>query len=449
MLNSLITFLVNLIIGFIGIGLVVFIHELGHFITARLLHVNVETFSFGMGPTILSKQGKNTEFRISLLPFGGYCRIAGSVELAKALKDKAATFTHTEKGSFFGTSPLKRFLIFLSGPVTNFLLAIILFTLISAFSTQEISNKAYVLNISSYPTLYNQEFKQAEVKDGDLILEVEGVKIQDYESLVKILSTSDGTPLKAKVLRDDKEIDITLTPFENNGRYSFGLALYQAPIVGRVEKGSLFKVGDRIISVNGHAIRNTNDFYSFAVSNESLDLVVERDGDGIDITINGGTEFDFAWKTDLKKVKGLRFTSALRAGFEKTIYIARQTTEVTNTVFKQKHNAEEVRNTITGPTRAAQTIGSISMLGADTSFFMGIRALLYLLSIVSVSICLINLLPIPNFDGGQMLINLYAMTTKKELTPKSYVVLQVFGLICTVIILLFMYGLDLIHYLGN
>lgn len=449
MLNSAITFLVNLIIGFVGIGLVVFIHELGHFITARILHINVETFSFGMGPAIYSHQGKNTEFRISLMPFGGYCRIEGSVELAKALKDRASSFTHTEKGSFFGTTPLKRFLIFLSGPVTNFLLAILLFTIISASSVQEISNKAYVLNIASYPTLYNQSFKQEEIEDGDLITKLNGRDIKDYEELVKGLSNSDGNQLKAKVLRSGNEIDVTLTPFKNGERYSFGLALYQEPVVGRVEKGSPFKVDDKILKVNGNTISNTNDFYSYALSSEKLELTILRDGKVKEISIDGGSSFDFAWKTELKKVSGLRFSKAVRVGFDKTISMVKQTASVTKTVFKQKHNTEEVRNTITGPTRAAQTIGSISMLGADTSFFMGIRALLYLLAIVSVSICLINLLPIPNFDGGQMLINLYAMCTKKELTPKSYVVLQVFGLVCTIIILIFMYGLDIIHYLGT
>ncbi len=449
MLSSFLSFLLNLAIGFLGIGLVVFIHELGHFCAARLLHIDVETLSFGMGPVIYSHMGKSTEFCISVLPFGGYCRIKGSVELTKALKEKAKTFTHTEKGSFFGTTPFIRFLIFLSGPITNFLLSILLFTCVYSFSTTTISNDARVLNISSYPTLYNQEFGQDEICNGDLIISLDDTEIEDYEEAVSVLSQSNGKALKATVLRDGKILDITLTPFKNGEKYSFGLALYQEPIVGRAEKGSSLKKHDKILSVNGKQINNTNDFYQEALESDILNLEIERNGKMVNTTISGGNSFEFAWETGYKRVKGLNFFSSLKTGFLKTFSVSKTTIEALNNIFRFKSNTEEVRNTITGPTRAAQTIGSITMLGAETSIFIGLRALLYLLAIVSISICIANLLPIPNFDGGQMLINLYAMITHKDITPRGYVVLQVSGLICTILILIFMYGLDLVHYLNN
>ena len=82
-------YLLYMIIGLIGIGIVLFLHELGHFIAARLMKVDVEVLSYGMGPRLFSFYGRTTEYRISLIPFGGYCRMKGSLDLMKALKDDA------------------------------------------------------------------------------------------------------------------------------------------------------------------------------------------------------------------------------------------------------------------------------------------------------------------------------------------------------------------------
>ena len=446
MLNSLLSFLINLVIGILGIGLIVFLHELGHFFAARLFNIDVETLSFGMGPVIFSHDGKHTTYCISLLPFGGYCRIKGSVELTKALKDKQNEFTHTEKGSFFGTTPFIRFLIFLAGPITNFIISVLLFTSVYAISTQVISNPALVLKITDYPSLYSSTFEQTTLLTGDEILTLEGKEITDWESLTSILANSDGATLKALVKRGKDTFETTLSPTENNGHYSFGLALYQSPIVGRIDSVTELKVNDKILAVDGITINNTNDFYSHVLDKEVVTLTVLRKDKQQVITIKGGTSFDFAWKSNYKTQKGMSFIPALVKGFNKAINVSKTTVEALYNIISAKAKTEEVRNTLTGPTRAAQSIGMITMLGAKTSLLIGFRAFIYLLAIVSISICVANLLPIPNFDGGQMLINLYSIVRKKDLTPKGYVILQLSGLVCTILILLFMYGLDFKHY---
>ena len=102
-----------------------------HFTAARLLDVDVEVLSYGMGPKLFSFQGPKTEYRISLFLFGGYCRMKGSLDLMKALKDDARSMDKTEAGSYFGTTPVVRFLIYLAGPLMNFLLAVLLLALSS------------------------------------------------------------------------------------------------------------------------------------------------------------------------------------------------------------------------------------------------------------------------------------------------------------------------------
>ena len=115
-----------LAIGLLGIGFIIFLHELGHFAAARFLKVDVEVLSYGMGPKIFSIYGRKTEYRISAIPFGGYCRMNGSLDLMKALKDDAKVFDKTEAGSYFATTPFVRFLIYLAGPLMNYIIAILM-----------------------------------------------------------------------------------------------------------------------------------------------------------------------------------------------------------------------------------------------------------------------------------------------------------------------------------
>lgn len=443
MLHRFFPFLVNLLIGIIGIGIIVFLHELGHFFAAKIFQIDVETLSFGMGPVLFSHRGKNTVYQISLFPFGGYCRIKGSIELTKALKEKADKFYHTEKGSFFGTTPLIRFFIFLSGPLASFLIAVLLFTIVYLIPTQTISNPARVLKISDYPGLYPTDINQEEIITGDLIIEADDFIIEDYEQFAEYLKNTQGESVKVKLLRDGNIITADIHPYLYEGHHSFGLANFQEPVIGRSNNEKL-KKGDLITYVNGNAISNTNDFYSLAVENEILDLKVERKGEIKSIEIKGGVNFDFSWNSDYKKQDSLSLLSAVGTGFDKSINISKTTITALKSIIKPKSDNDEIKNTITGPMKAAQTIGMITMLGAKSGILTGIRALLYLLAIVSISLFIANLLPIPNFDGGQMLINLYAIIIKKDLSPKGFVILQISGIVCTIIILSFMYGMDLL-----
>ena len=114
-MTQLLTFISQFLIGFVGISIVLIIHELAHFITARLLKVNVEEFSIGMGPRVFTLQGKKTSFTLRLLPLGGSTRMNGSTDLTRALREDAKDFNNSEAGSFFSTSPIRRFFIFFAG----------------------------------------------------------------------------------------------------------------------------------------------------------------------------------------------------------------------------------------------------------------------------------------------------------------------------------------------
>lgn len=101
-MSGIAAILMKYLIGLVGgITIVVVIHEIGHLVTAKLNGIDVEVFSFGLGPKLIATNHKGTEYRLSLLPFGGYCRLKGSDDLSQALIHKQKQFTHTEEGSLF------------------------------------------------------------------------------------------------------------------------------------------------------------------------------------------------------------------------------------------------------------------------------------------------------------------------------------------------------------
>ena len=434
--------LLHLLLGILAIGVVVLIHEAGHFLMSRLLKVDVEVFSVGMGPCLISFHGRKTEYRISAIPFGGYCRMKGSIDLTKALRDEAKSFNITEHGSYFATSPFVRFLIFFAGPLTNLLLSLLLFIIIAFLPVETIANEAKVLLTSDYNSIYHTKALQDELKSGDIILSLDGNKISSYEEAEEYLIEHKGESFKAEVLRGDEIKSILIKPTETEGGVQYGITLYQKAIVGRTTEQSDFKSGDIILSVDGNKIENTNDFYLYAHSGSEIELL--RDNQIIKFIYKGSNLFPFAWANRVVLKGSGSFTSAIKDGFKHTKESIVSIIDSLVKLFSGK--AEDARNEITGPTRAAQTIGNITVLGFETSIRSGIRALLYLSSIVSLSLFIANMLPIPSFDGGGMLLSLAQIIIGHELTPKAYVYFQIIGLVASLIIIVLMYSLDIKHY---
>src|SRR5574344_135362 len=106
-------------IGLLGISIMILVHELGHYIAARMFHIDVETISFGFGPPLL-RWGRNKRYQLCVLPFGGYCKLKGEDDLKRALAKKDRHVENAEEGSLYAASPWKRLFLYLFGPLFNF-----------------------------------------------------------------------------------------------------------------------------------------------------------------------------------------------------------------------------------------------------------------------------------------------------------------------------------------
>ena len=437
-MDQIFSFITQFLIGFIGISVVLIIHELAHFIAARLLKVSVEEFSIGMGPKFLSFQGKKTLYSFRLLPLGGSTRMNGSTDLIKALRDDAKDFDNSEIGSYFTTSPIRRFFIFFAGPFINLLIAFLIFILISFIPVETISNEPLIVNASDYNTLFNVDVKQKDVLPADRIIKLDNQVINTFEEAEEYLKSHSDKKVKATLLRNDTIFETLFVP--ENGK--FGLTLFQRPIISNADINSPFKDDDILLTVNGDNINCTYDLYLHC--DEVMNITLKRGSDIVNVTLDAMNTFPFSWKSKIVISSKPKIVDAIEAGLTRTQNIIRSIISTITNILTGK--LSDTRNEITGPTRAASQIGSITTLSFKTSKNTGIRALLYLLSTVSISIGVINLLPIPSFDGGQMLINLYQIFFHKQLKPKTYIVFHIIGLLISFIMLFLLYYVDIKFY---
>ena len=438
---GIISFITTFLIGFAAISLVLMLHEIGHFIAARALHVEVEEFVFGFGPRLFTFHGRRTDFSIALIPLGGCTRMKGSEDLTKALRDQARTFERGEKGSYFTSKPLVRFIIFLSGPLINIIFSIFVFTAISFIPVETISDTAAVVNASEYPALFSTSVTQDGVMKGDIIISLDSEIISSFEEAEAYLAANIGRSVHAVLSRNGELIETDLVPSDG----LFGLTLFQKPVIGRVTNDSPFRPEDIVLSVNGAETECTLDVYSIPKGEQTF--IVERDGRTVEITITPDAVYPFAWKSDTVMSKAPSLKGAVLGGVTRTF------TSLMNVVSTIKGiitgAIKDTRNEVTGPTRAASQIGSITALSFQTSSNTGWRAFLYLMSTVSVSIAAVNLLPVPSFDGGQLLINLYQMIFRRELRPKTYIYFHIAGTVLSVLLLIMLYYVDIKYFLSN
>ncbi|MBW2669477.1 MAG: RIP metalloprotease RseP [Deltaproteobacteria bacterium] len=190
---------VNIFALVIVLGVLIFFHELGHFLVARLLGVGVETFSLGFGPKMISKKIGITDYRISAIPLGGYVKMVGEqpdADLDPA--DIPLSFTHKHV--------FKRILIVAAGPFFNILLALIIF-----FGIFQISGML-ILKPSIGEVNEGTPAYRTGLEKGDLVVSIDGVKISSWEDMAKMITTSKGEPLTISVLRGNSMHVADVTP---------------------------------------------------------------------------------------------------------------------------------------------------------------------------------------------------------------------------------------------
>jgi regulator of sigma E protease len=365
--------------GFIGsvlpflfvLTIVVFFHELGHFLVARWCGVRVLVFSVGFGPEIVGFNDRHgTRWKLSAVPLGGYVKFFGD-ENAASVPDQTATagMTETEKReSFHHQKVASRSAIVAAGPIANFILAIVIFTAVFMVYGKQ-STTARVDSIQPESAAATAGFKP-----GDVVVDINGRKISNFADMQRIVGVSAGQTLEVTVDRAGNRVVLKATPALREIKDNFG-NVHRLGVLG------------------------------ISRSNAPDEVRVEKVGP----------------------------VDALILGADKTWFVVEQTMSYLGRMIAGRESADQLG----GPIRIAQVSGQVATLGFGP--------ILDLAAVLSVSIGLLNLFPIPLLDGGHLLFYLIEAVRGRPLSEKAQEMGFRIGLAFVLMLMVFATFNDIMH----
>ncbi|MBV8239215.1 MAG: RIP metalloprotease RseP [Hyphomicrobiales bacterium] len=351
--------------------LVVFFHELGHFLVARRCGVRVLVFSIGFGPELFGfNDHLGTRWKLSAIPLGGYVKFFGD-ENAASVPDAAALAAMTDeerRHSFVHQSVARRAAVVVAGPVANFLLAIVIFAaLFMVFGKPSTSPRVDAVQPGSAA-------EAAGFQPGDLVLTIDGQPVESFPDMQQIVSTSAGETLVFEVDRGGVKVTLKATP----------------------------------------ALKESKDRFSN----------VHRIG------VLGITRSPSPDDTHFQPVGPLK---ALELGVQRTWFVVERTLSYIGGVISGREAADQLG----GPIRIAQVSGQVASEGLPSLFS--------LTAVLSVSIGLLNLFPVPLLDGGHLLYYAIEAVRGKPLSDRAQEVGFRIGLAIVVMLMIFATYNDLLH----
>jgi regulator of sigma E protease len=403
------------------LSVVVFIHELGHFLAGRLFGVKIETFSIGFGKELFGWVDRfGTRWRIAALPLGGYVKFWGDTDVttSRADEEMLAKATAAERAGSFHHKPLiQKAVIAAAGPFANFVLALVVFAFINMVFGERILPPIVGEVTKSSPA------EGAGIQAGDLIVKVNGRPIRSFTEFAKAESLSLNAPLALEILRGSETVSVSLLPRSEDrddgqgGKVAvpaIGIQPFNPAYIGAVvpdspaEKAGL-KAGDLIALVNGEPIASFGSLAERirAGKGAPVALAVEREGATLKITLSplpkkaesGETQFQIGIQSGLEttgskyKIETIYhgpLSAFAKAGSDVWFIVAK-----IGEFFGQLVTGSGDYRQLSGPigiAKISSDVAQVSLVG-----------LIHLIAVLSVSIGLLNLLPIPILDGGHLL----------------------------------------------
>jgi regulator of sigma E protease len=383
------------------LGVLVFIHELGHFLLARWHGVRVITFSLGFGPKLLKVQRGDTEYCVSIIPLGGYVKMAG----------ENPDDPHTGSGDeFLAKSKWQRFQILLAGPVMNLVLAVVLLAVV-------LMQGADVLAYLDRPAvvglvLPGSAAERAGIQPGDVILKVGTADIKTWEHLDMAVAARPEREVEVVVMRNGREErlrvrpDLTELRTRSNARFELGTIgvlpdVYPnvaSLIPGQPAEKAGFKAGDVILAVNGRRM---------VFRSQVVEAISKRPGEPVQITVRRDGVDQTIAVTPVKQgdrdVIGIYMNEATRpftpTPLEAVGLSVQRNVEMSGQILAT------LRDLVTGEASPKQLMGPVGIAQlSGESAQAGWIALLGLMAGISLNLGLLNLLPIPVLDGGHIFI---------------------------------------------
>lgn len=354
---------------------VVFFHELGHFLVARWAGVRVLTFSLGFGPELFGFNDRTgTRWKLSAIPLGGYVKFFGDASEASTPASEAlASMSAKEReDSFHHKSVARRAAIVAAGPIANFILAILIFACLFTFYGKP-NTSARVDSVQA-----NSAAAAAGFQPGDVVTSIDGESIATFVDMQRIVSTRAGKELHFTVKRGDRVEQLTATPELREVKDSFN----------NVHKIGVLGIS-RSSTPGEHAVERVDP------------------------------------------------ATGLWLGVKETWFVAKSTIQYIGDIFTRRASADQLG----GPIRIAQISGQVATIG--------LAALVHLTAVLSVSIGLLNLFPVPMLDGGHLLFYVVEAIRGRPLSERSQEMGFRVGLALVLMLMVFATYNDILHLAGS
>jgi len=403
----------TLIYFLIVIGILVFVHEFGHFVMAKRAGVRVEKFSLGMGPKIFGYKKGDTEYVLSALPLGGYVKMAGENP------DEEPTGATDE---FQSKTVWQRVMIAATGPLTNIVLAFLVMPLVFMVGTYTLGAARVGYVEKSSPG------ERGGFVVGDIIEKVNGRNVTDWEKAEMLMAVNPDTDIAVAIDRSGEKKTLTIRPILDAERKIGVSGLYPdfPAEIGGLSPGDPaakagIKLNDRIMAVDGSTVHYWNQFADTIKKSKGkqLSFTIEREGKPITILVTP-IEKDGKFVVGVSPLmrlvfKKYGFVQSVQLGFNKTVeYI-----DLTFVTLKKLLTFGLSIKTLGGPVMIAQMSGKAAAAG--------LSSFLSLLAMISISLGILNLLPIPVLDGGLILFLIIEAIRKKPLSRRVMEVSQNIG----------------------
>ena len=432
----MITAFYTLVGAVLVLGVMILVHEFGHFAAAKLLGVRVEVFSIGFGKRLFGFRHGETDYRISALPLGGYVKMTG-VNAVEMPEDRPEGAQGVDPGEFLHHPRWQRLIIAVAGPVANLVLAVGLLTAVFTLH-HEIPYGFYEPAVvgwcaPGYPA------DQAGLKAGDKIVEIAGVQNPSWQDVLNKVLVSPNQPMALRVKRGDQVLPLTVTP-KADGKQQGGEAgwlPWKPFIVTALEKDmpgeqAGLRIGDEIVSVNGTPIHATGAMQAYLQTTKDTPVRLEvlRQGQTVVLNITPKlTQLDPQTKTyrigfgsEPVQVEKLPVGQAFSRSVDECRKLSGLLFELLGRMAERKVSMKQM----SGPIEIVRVSG-------EMVHHRSANDLMNFMAMISLQLGLFNLLPIPILDGGLIAMLLIESVMRRDINEAIKIRLYQAAFVCLVL----------------
>lgn len=436
----------NIALGLLGLGIVVFVHELGHFLAARLVGIDVEAFSIGWGKPILKKKIGATEYRLGMFPVGGYCKMRGNEELEEAWEQKSSG-VKPEKGTYYGATPLDRIIVAVAGPLFNLIFALLVMSVISGFGSEVFTSENRIILASEFDREAVFPADAAGFETGDRIVRVNRRRTSHSHEVHRRIAVNPERNLRITVERQGEAEPVILEVRpdldRNTGMGRIGIFFWTDPVIGGIvpesnAEAAGLRPGDRIIRVNGEPVEHTIGFMR-ALDGDASAATIDFIREGVESTLTlalpeaEGERIGIGWEVIQYRTPSLSPPAALARGAAETWETFLDLQRGIATLFR----GINLTQAVSGPVRITYMVGEVATEGFGHGFGAGLRSTAGFLAFISIALAVMNLLPLPILDGGLIVLSVVEIIRRKPTHPKALKVLQTIGMVLIFSLMIF------------